>query len=262
MNLTSSNLNPLARATLAILLTSACGSPHIIGDNLDATGGASPVATGGASPVATGGAPMGGTSSVSNLATATLAQCNIPSLGVPSEQLIDIPSELTGPNWSIKASNCEQGGWDLSQCAGHTATFTSVNTGTTTGSGTLTAWVVTLGSTVCCVYESDESDPGIYPAPCENKPPTCVGSPPGNCVCLSDGTWGHCLGANPDPKVEACVNSGGTAGSALCCTSTADFPNTCSIGACGCSPENSKNITICQCPSGSCFNGTVCVTGY
>lgn len=90
---------------------------------------------------------------------------------------------------------------------------------------------------------------------------TCTGAPPGNCVCLPDGTWGHCLGANLDPLVKSCVDSGGTAMSGLCCTSPGtDFPNTCSIGACSCSPENSTTISICECPSGTCFDGTACVS--
>jgi hypothetical protein len=45
----------------------------------------------------------------------------------------------------------------------------------------------------------------------------------------------------------------------MCCKSISDFPNLCVIGACGCSPDNSKEITVCDCGEGKCFDGTSCV---
>lgn len=56
----------------------------------------------------------------------------------------------------------------------------------------------------------------------------------------------------------ACTSTGGTVGSALCCTSTGDFPNNCAVGACGCPPTASHTVMTCQCPSGMCFDGTGC----
>jgi hypothetical protein len=47
----------------------------------------------------------------------------------------------------------------------------------------------------------------------------------------------------PDPE-QACVVSGGTVSSDLCCLSVGDFPNTCGIGACGCSPARSHEVQI------------------
>jgi len=58
---------------------------------------------------------------------------------------------------------------------------------------------------------------------------------------------------------QACTSSGGTVANASCCTSASDFPNTCLIGACGCSAENSKEVKTCDCGSGMCFNGTACI---
>jgi len=163
-----SSLRLLGRATAALAI-GACGTIHNLGDNPN-TGGETNVTSGGASDVASGGVTAlggtGGTSSISNLASRTLAQCNIPNVGSFNEQLISIPSELTGPNWSVKADNCQQGGWNLAQCAGQTATFTSFDTGMTNQWGPITAWVAAVGDTVCCVYESDNSNPGILPASC------------------------------------------------------------------------------------------------
>lgn len=67
----------------------------------------------------------------------------------------------------------------------------------------------------------------------------------------------------PEPEVSeaeaACVASGGTIVTSSCCISSGDFPNTCLIGACGCSAENSEDTKICACPEGSCFDGNSCV---
>lgn len=58
---------------------------------------------------------------------------------------------------------------------------------------------------------------------------------------------------------QACTDSGGTVSNATCCTSASDFPNTCLIGACGCSPENSHEVKTCDCGTGKCFNRRSCV---
>jgi len=60
-------------------------------------------------------------------------------------------------------------------------------------------------------------------------------------------------------KEQKCVSSGGTVSTSTCCQATADFPNLCLIGACGCSPDNSHEIKVCDCGSDKCFNGTKCV---
>jgi len=52
---------------------------------------------------------------------------------------------------------------------------------------------------------------------------------------------------------SACTDSGGTISSSTCCTITKDFPNTCIIGACGCSLENSHEVTTCDCLLGFSF---------
>jgi len=61
-------------------------------------------------------------------------------------------------------------------------------------------------------------------------------------------------------KEQACVNSGGQVSTSLCCKATGDFPNLCLIGPCGCSPENSHRVKICDCGPDKCFNGSECVS--
>jgi hypothetical protein len=81
---------------------------------------------------------------------------------------------------------------------------------------------------------------------------TCIGEP----ACVD----GLCaLVDRPTPEAN-CVASGGTLGLASCCLSTGDFPNTCMIGPCGCSPTSSHEVQMCFCPEGQCFDGTRCVS--
>ena len=56
-----------------------------------------------------------------------------------------------------------------------------------------------------------------------------------------------------------CLETGGTISTANCCQSSSDFPNTCLIGACGCAPEYSHQVSVCVCPDDMCFDGTACV---
>jgi len=62
-----------------------------------------------------------------------------------------------------------------------------------------------------------------------------------------------------DDLKQACLDSGGQIAIVSCCKSAGNYPNTCLIGACGCSLESSKEIKTCDCGEGKCFNGTACV---
>ncbi|MDD2731690.1 MAG: DUF5667 domain-containing protein [Candidatus Pacebacteria bacterium] len=57
---------------------------------------------------------------------------------------------------------------------------------------------------------------------------------------------------------RACIRTGGTVSVSSCCKSASDFPNTCLIGACGCSLENSHEVKVCECQEGKCFDGNKC----
>ena len=64
---------------------------------------------------------------------------------------------------------------------------------------------------------------------------------------------------NPiDPREQACIEAGGTVQTSLCCLATGDFPDLCSTGACGCAPDNSHEVKICDCPGDACWNGQTC----
>ena len=59
---------------------------------------------------------------------------------------------------------------------------------------------------------------------------------------------------------KSCTDSGGTVSTSSCCKVVNDFPNLCAIGACGCSPADSKEVKICNCGENKCFNGKKCVS--
>jgi hypothetical protein len=53
---------------------------------------------------------------------------------------------------------------------------------------------------------------------------------------------------------DQCDFSGGTVVTQLCCGSASDFPNMCTIGACGCSADNSHQVKVCDCGQGKCWD--------
>jgi len=55
---------------------------------------------------------------------------------------------------------------------------------------------------------------------------------------------------------DFCAAGGGTIKTQQCCNSVADFPDTCLVGGCGCSLENSHEIKVCDCGEGKCWNST------
>jgi len=57
---------------------------------------------------------------------------------------------------------------------------------------------------------------------------------------------------------QGCIDSRGTASVSQCCKSVGDFPNSCLVGACSCSSDNSYQVKVCNCEEGKCFDGEKC----
>jgi len=62
------------------------------------------------------------------------------------------------------------------------------------------------------------------------------------------------LGACGDPERQGCLDSGGTVSTSTCCSTAPDFPDTCKIGGCGCSPQFSRELPLCDCGDGKCYD--------
>ena len=83
------------------------------------------------------------------------------------------------------------------------------------------------------------------------------------------GVAGACGGGDPAPAQDGgadaagdsggglaalCTQTGGAVGTQLCCGSVTDFPDTCGVGNCGCSPSASREVQVCTCLSPKCFS--------
>jgi hypothetical protein len=74
-----------------------------------------------------------------------------------------LPSPLSGPDWGLKAIICRDGGYDISALAGQTVCLVKQPIVHPCEQSPCLAWVVMSGGDVKCVYESDDSVPGLYP---------------------------------------------------------------------------------------------------
>jgi len=79
------------------------------------------------------------------------------------------------------------------------------------------------------------------------------------CVCPDGMSFDTVFGCVDRELFLNCRESSGTVITQLCCANVDNFPNTCKIGACGCSFEYSIETLVCECPSGKCWDGTRCV---
>jgi hypothetical protein len=78
--------------------------------------------------------------------------------------------------------------------------------------------------------------------------------------CGSSSTSNDAGAAGDASAQQLCTATGGTVGMSSCCMTASDFPDSCAVGACGCSPDNSKMDSVCTCPANQCFSpGRGCV---
>jgi hypothetical protein len=73
----------------------------------------------------------------------------------------------------------------------------------------------------------------------------------------ADGMTDVSLTTDTHDLAELCTSTGGALDTGLCCNTAGDFPNSCLVGACGCSPDNSHTVVRCTCPNNSCFTPDV-----
>ena len=110
----------------------------------------------------------------------------------------------------------------------------------------------------CVVFGEDgDCNCGCFNKKYSDRQPggACFCATPSSCKCIDY----KCEGVFEENKAETCINSGGEIKTSLCCKSVGDYPNLCLIGACGCSPENSHQVKICDCIKGECFDGEQCI---
>jgi hypothetical protein len=94
-------------------------------------------------------------------AQAAMSRCSIIPNPLDDQQTIKevtVPSSLLqDPLWAARDAICSEGGYDLSSCAGKQATLVTGMENTTLEGNPepKKAWILTLGSAVCCIWETD-----------------------------------------------------------------------------------------------------------
>lgn len=86
--------------------------------------------------------------------------------GNPETQETTLPEEFTDANWSLKASVCEQAGYNLYDHAGENVLLTNYTITETCYGEPLYLWVITKDDECICPYktvrEDSEAAPGVY----------------------------------------------------------------------------------------------------
>ena len=73
-----------------------------------------------------------------------------------------LPSVIDGPNWGLKSTACQNGGYDISGLAGQTVCLVKQPIAQACAQSPYLAWALMSGGAVKCVYKSDDTNPGIY----------------------------------------------------------------------------------------------------
>jgi len=191
-------------------------------------------------------------------ASAALTALGIAPVGAAQTFDATLPTALaTDDNWGLKATVCQQAGYDITPLAGKTVCLLGQDVTQECQGIPATAWVVMNNGAVACLYKADRQGfgplPGVYAANDANcTQPTiaagasvaCGGSSP--CTSASGPC---CPTTNFMDVVPRC--------SALCQspTITCDGPEDCSNGSVCCSLESAAAGFV----AGSCVSSAECV---
>jgi len=95
---------------------------------------------------------------------AELQKLNIVVTGPAKQIEIQVPNELSGPNWGLKKIICEEGGYNLSSCAGKKVLFTYFPINERWNLiEPLNVLVVSDGDKIICVYKAVREDSSVAP---------------------------------------------------------------------------------------------------
>jgi hypothetical protein len=167
-------------------------------------------------------------------ATTALSALGIVTAGNPEMLSATLPAVLaTDANWGLKATVCQQAGYDITALAGKTVCLLGQDMAQTCQGIPATAWVVMNNGVVACVYKTVREGLGTARGVYAANDASC------NPVAIAPGATVSCDG-------RSCTNATGP-----CCPATAMMSR---VGMC--SPGCSVAVT-CDGPE-DCSNGTVC----
>jgi hypothetical protein len=100
------------------------------------------------------------------VASQTVAALGLTTVGAAWTLNSTLPVALaTDANWGLKATLCQQAGYDITALAGQTICLVGQSLSQTCAASPDTIWVVMSSGTVKCAYESSSTagNPGLYP---------------------------------------------------------------------------------------------------
>jgi hypothetical protein len=99
-----------------------------------------------------------------DVAMKTIAGLGLTTVGSAQTLNATLSATLTDDNWGLKATACQQGGYDITALAGQTICLVQQGISRVCAGAPDTAWVLMSTGAVKCVYESATTGvPGIYP---------------------------------------------------------------------------------------------------
>jgi hypothetical protein len=101
------------------------------------------------------------------VAAQAVAALGIAAVGDPRTLTTTLPASISNDaQWGVKASVCQQGGYDISSLAGQTVCLVGQGFTPACAGSPDTEWVVMSNGAVKCVYGSSQtaSAPGVFPA--------------------------------------------------------------------------------------------------
>jgi len=83
--------------------------------------------------------------------------------GNPETQETTLPEQLTDADWGLKATVCEQAGYDLNAYAGESVFLTKYSITETCNGEPLYLWVITKDNECICPYKTVREGSGLAP---------------------------------------------------------------------------------------------------
>src|ERR1017187_3354173 len=73
-----------------------------------------------------------------------------------------LPFPISGPNWGLKSTACQDGGYDITGLAGQTVCLVKQTIVQACAQAPYLAWAVMSAGSVQCLYKTDDTTPGVY----------------------------------------------------------------------------------------------------
>ena len=185
-----------------------------------------------------------------SVAATAMSSLGIVTVGNPQMFSATLPAVLaTDANWGLKATVCQQAGYDITPLAGKTVCLFGQDTTEMCQGMPSTAWVVMNNGAVACVYKTVRQGfgaaPGVYAANAGTCTPSAIA--PGATVSCEGRSCTNATG--PCCPATQMMNRVGMCWSGCSVALTCDGPEDCSNGDVCCSLESASGLAGTSCVS-------------